>query len=96
MSNINDWLNEMEDTQNLPQLPSPGSLFQTKAKFKKLKEQVDRQLIVFTEIKTDGKELVYVTVQCAHGMYLVFRLRFLIISECSISVWYLSEIFLKI
>ncbi len=48
------WLNELENAQVLPEVPSPGALFQTKAKYKKLKEQTDRKERTVEEINNKG------------------------------------------
>lgn len=55
MSAIESWIQELEVAQNLPEVATPGALFQTKARYKKLKEQTDRRVKTVEEIMRDGK-----------------------------------------
>lgn len=57
IANVNIWMNELDTVQCLPKLPSPGALFQTKAKYKKLKEQSDRISKIIEDIKKDGRKI---------------------------------------
>lgn len=51
---IEPWIQELEVAQNLPEVATPGALFQTKAKYKKFKEQTDRRVKTVEEIMRDG------------------------------------------
>lgn len=54
MSEINYWLSEVESAQNISQVASPGALFQTKAKYKNLKDQIDVKSKTIEEIQANG------------------------------------------
>lgn len=54
MSEINCWLSELESAQNVPQVASAGALFQTKAKYRNLKEQIEQKSKTIEEIQTNG------------------------------------------
>lgn len=58
MGAIEPWIQELEVAQNLPEVATPGALFQTKAKYKKLKEQTDRRVKTAEEIMRDSKQFL--------------------------------------
>ncbi|XP_065223372.1 dystrophin, isoforms A/C/F/G/H-like isoform X12 [Planococcus citri] len=57
MSEINGWLADIQLAQNVPKVCSPAALFQTKAKYKALIEQIERKCKIIATIKSDGNLL---------------------------------------
>ena len=57
MSEINGWLADVHLAQNVPKVPSPAVLFQTKAKYKNLIEQIEQKSNIIDTIQCDGNSL---------------------------------------
>ena len=64
MGALESWMQELEVARNFPEVATPGALFQTKAKYKKLKEQMDRRVKTVEEIMRDGNCIFINAILC--------------------------------